>query len=524
MRPLTYVLTICMLLAFGCNDDDMPTPPQETGLEVEDDVDIDLEEDPGQVGFTVDARQVQSTTSTEITEIELVFDDPDLSELSVTKEVDPQLIGQTFSWSRADLTEEQLNLLRDGTPIQINVIDEFGVSYAEFTNSTQIVDAAGRLITPTSEFSTLIPDPDNYTDDFEVLIQSTATGRVIQVDGGPADNNRTRLRDYDPSKIIQRFELVKNGDFGGGYFNIRARVNSGPVWLISEPGNISYAASPTQPDFDDSRFLFQIISTPDGTFNIFSVGSGRLIEDNGDRLRNDRNTGTNPESIWRIIAHDLTYTVDDLGSVAGIPILPPAETEFAFKQRIRNCANASTTVSIGVDQSRTTTTTTSIEETLSLFSSSSSTWDISSSLTVGGSFYGASVEATVTAGYSNTTESSVTETTTNTLTEEETETIVVSTARTTTVDPFESIVIYDAAQFYDNVRLHFVQCLRVKAQTPGGRQLSGQELWLQLPPAYFNGTVTEVGSDFVEISLRGVMNLNGWVETETQVTPGEPCS
>ncbi|MEL7160882.1 MAG: hypothetical protein AAFN92_08990, partial [Bacteroidota bacterium] len=342
------------------------------------------------------------------------------------------------------------------------------------------------------------------------------------------DEIAARMRDYEVGKSLQRFRLLPT-DVPSVY-NLLGLIDEREVYVTAFSGPDGRTAiswerfGDTPPRNDNYRFALEARS--DGFYYLRSVGTGRLLYDNGDRpsVAAVGQDPTNPLTQWRIVNPDLDWQVEDLGVTLSTPILPRADTEFAFKQRIRNCADATTETVIGVSRTRVQEATVTFEETVALFSSRESSWDVRASLTVGGSFYGVNVSTTAESGYGQTTTNSLTETTTEIESETKRETVQVSAERTITVGPFASIVAYDVVQFYDNVKAHFVQRLRLRATNPDGRQLSGEEIYAQMPARYLTGVVSRLGDNFVEVTTRGVLELNSWLDTATDVSEGVPCS
>ncbi|MEM9527429.1 MAG: hypothetical protein AAGA31_12515, partial [Bacteroidota bacterium] len=452
MLTLRYFSFLLLFLIVACGEDDeSPLPPEEPMLEIDDSVLIELPSDTGAVGFIVDGRQVLAT-GRPLGDIQVTFNDTRFANLSTRLPAIEQLGGLTFQWPRSAFTPEELFQLREGTSITVQLLAEDGTEIARLDNATQIVDAAGRLLTPAASLPRRIPSATNFSEDIVYLLQSRSSGKVVQVDP-TRDALAARMRNYDPSKLIQRFRLVSTGL--PGVYNLAGLINGRTVYITAFSGPdqrtaISWEHFDDPPTSNNYRFVLEPRS--DGFFHLRSSGTGRLLFDNGDRPGAGATDPNDQETQWRLVAADLIWSVDDLGTTLSAPILPSAQTEFAFKQRIRNCANATTQTTIGVSRTRTQTVTLSREETISLFSSRQASWDVRASLTVGGSFYGVNVATTVESGYGQTTESSLTETTTEGLSETTSESTQVSTERVITVGPFASIIAYDAVQFYDDIK------------------------------------------------------------------------
>src|SRR5690606_36219780 len=97
----------------------------------------------------------------------------------------------------------------------------------------------------------------------------------------------------------------------------------------------------------------------------------------------------------------------------------------------------------------------------------------------------------------------------------------VSFVREVTVHPYSAVSVYDAVQTYKNVQLPYVQKLRVSA-VDEGVALTGEEITSQLIANQFGGVVTETGSDYVLITVRGTIQIANLMEARTDSTP-IPC-
>ena len=91
--------------------------------------------------------------------------------------------------------------------------------------------------------------------------------------------------------------------------------------------------------------------------------------------------------------------------------------------------------------------------------------------------------------------------------------------RTVTVPAGSASLIYDAYQTYSNVRVPYVKRLRLKGSQNdnGSGSLTGQEIATQLRVTSFSGVITNIGSDFVEITIQGNMYMDNIVDTLTEV-------
>ena len=201
------------------------------------------------------------------------------------------------------------------------------------------------------------------------------------------------------------------------------------------------------------------------------------------------------------------------------PISPSVDTSFGFNSTLRNCGSGSLEQEVGIQREVTTTYTTSQSETIGLSGRVTTSVDVSVSATAEASFFGngGSVTGEVSAGLEVSVEASSTSTVG--LEQSNSETNTFFSNRTVTVPAGSASLIYDAYQTYSNVRIPYVKRLRLKGEQDrnGSGSLSGQEIATQLRVTNFSGVITNIGSDFVEINIRGNMFLDNIVDTLTEV-------
>ena len=81
-------------------------------------------------------------------------------------------------------------------------------------------------------------------------------------------------------------------------------------------------------------------------------------------------------------------------------------------------------------------------------------------------------------------------------------------------------------QSYENVRVPYVQRFRVKGTyQEDGEDLTGEEILTQFSFNGFNGVVTEVGNNYIEVTVRGNNVIDRLIDTKTVAddTPAD-CS
>ena len=90
-------------------------------------------------------------------------------------------------------------------------------------------------------------------------------------------------------------------------------------------------------------------------------------------------------------------------------------------------------------------------------------------------------------------------------------------SRTITVPSGRASLVYDAYQFYDNVRVEYVQRIRLSAIDENGNALSGEEIRSLMAFSRFNGVVNIVESESVVFTMKGNSVLDRFIETQSSV-------
>tara|TARA_R110002051_G_scaffold10175_10_gene38805 strand:- start:2158 stop:3798 length:1641 start_codon:yes stop_codon:yes gene_type:complete len=267
------------------------------------------------------------------------------------------------------------------------------------------------------------------------------------------------------------------------------------------------------------RYRFIIKKETNGLYTINDMqGNPMRRFANGGKIK-WRTNGTGSIQYVRIIALDLNWDAQELDTRHLTPIFPSVDTSFGFNSTLRNCGSGSLEQQVGVEREVETTYTSSFSESIGLSGRVTTSVDVSVSATAEASFFGngGSVTGEVSAGL----EVSVEASSTTTVESEESvsESEVFFSNRTVTVPAGSASLVYDAYQTYSNVRVPYVKRLRLKGNhsEAGQQSLTGLEIATQLRITGFSGTITNVGSDFVEITIQGNMYLDNIVDTQTEV-------
>lgn len=538
-RLLFAVLGVAALAAFsGCEDPlnardgDGTSGTPTTGAEPSE---ADLTTNEGTVGMVVDVRELARRGYTP----HMVMLDfaGEFAELSAEIEVDRNTSVATLSRSRADFTETELSTLAAGVDVTVRVFDEAG-DQLESESFTAPVDSSNRFFEITTDLPRTLP-PVTLDPDTPYLLQAIAPG-------SPVDGFLYKLRttQADPLQEFHRpivyandfnIEDVTNLPLYSFYFR---EAGNNLHWLKMrdtpvDPGNELYAG------FYVGEYLstFAGANTPPGPIPIPDIRM-RLFQNENGLLRIDpiplgQTTRLELLTQWsenlvgisdssssfyipvRAIAADVDWEVEVLGTEFSPPILPPARLDFATRTTIENCSEATISQTVGQRESYTRSTTMSTSEGLELFSSAASSTSITTSVEVGGAFkgLGASTSVNATEEWSYTT--SVTASTSNTFAATESRTFEVFNERTITVPPNTAIEAYDAVASFDNVKLPFVKVVRVRGVRSGsGVPLTGDQIVTQLVTNQFGGVITNVRTNYVDVTMRGTATVQNYFETQ----------
>ncbi|MFD2585786.1 hypothetical protein ACFSQJ_02520 [Croceitalea marina] len=263
---------------------------------------------------------------------------------------------------------------------------------------------------------------------------------------------------------------------------------------------------------DDYKFIIKKVS--DGVYNLVSKPGNRTVKVKGGI---GFVLGTNDDDVLlRIISNSLEWSAENISTTFLAPILSAPGTDFGANSTLTNCGTGELSQTVGSDESVSITNSIGWEESFSLATSVST----SVSATIGTEFeagffgntanYNASVTSTLEASVSMTSESSVFSESESTTTE------TIFFQRTVTVPPGSASLVYDVAQIYDNTKVQFVQRFRLRA-TESGNSLSGEELRSQLQFSRFSGVVFQVGTDFIDITVKGTATLGKVLSAKSEV-------
>lgn len=532
---LCWILIPIFILATTTSCEEEPPAPTETELTRIPDITVDLPLDSGKIGLTIDTREIVRKQQTAAT-IELEFQNSLLNNLWASQSIDPLTHLTLFSWPAASLTADQIEELKDGTAVRILVMNQNDQIVVDRSESTAIFDGSNRVLELGNDQDLAPPTSGEVFDfapDVRYILVNRATGQVLRFILEPGIYESYHLVDFDPNEILANNEVQEFvfGDTGNGSsFKIYHQVYQNVPNMQTMAHTISgaYQDFTVYPDGAASATTqnrFSIVKRADGFIQIKSGHNKYVVA--GTRDNKVYPVGINSEdhrAHWKPIAASIEWTIEDLGSKFNAPVLPQAKMQFAFTEEIRNCSDAIATAQIGQERSQTFSMTVSQEESLQLFSGQSFTQSYGAEVTASGEFYGVGGSVTATANISHTVDQNITSTSTQGQSQTSSETIKISTVRSIEVPPRTSVKAYDVIQYYDEISVPFVQRLRLKAKNNmNDASIPGEAIKDQLSAPFFGGIITEVGSDYVEITIKGKAKFNSWGVVKRNLEDGDPC-
>ncbi|WP_350290804.1 hypothetical protein [uncultured Croceitalea sp.] len=554
-RILSIFLTALVLTITSCSKDTVAPPVDEIidgggsgdgNIETGPGIDLEgVEKDNGELGLMINAREItKKGYNTAFADILVEASTGNFSQIDVP--IDEFTNIAALRLEIDDLTEEQEAELRDGVELVVTVKDasKAVLEVLNFTK-TSFTDSPDELVMPGEGLEDLT-DVVKFRSDIPYYIQFyNSDGTVI---AGGADNRaftnsaslaeKIKLRDisninYENDTSTAFFFEELSGQSGVFSFGVRDNngdklyayiegSSEGTLNIQTRANRIKNGADTNTSDFPN--YQFHIEKVGQGMYTISTVlpnlGKATLKRNNTKFVTKDLSIST---TYFRIISLDIDWDIQELETRFTQPILPPANTDAAFNSTLRNCSSGELVQTVGQAETLTSTTFTAWEDTFSV--STTDTYSISATISaeVEGNFFGnkATVGIEVTGGY----EFSKTETETNTRSGglENSRSVTVSTERSITVPPQRATQVSDLYQTYRNIKVPFVQRFRVKGDfQEDGSPLSGEEILTQFNFNSFSGVVTEIGSDFIEVTIRGTNTIDRLIDTRTSADNVEP--
>lgn len=546
MKTQTKILKTFILIAFlalGCSKSDDSNPGEITGEEKIEKLPgvkgADLGEYKGAIGISFSARDIAKKGHKPAKAVISIT--ANTGDYGATVNIDEYTnIGQ-LSLDVESLGEDAKNELEDGTPINVQILDENDVELASesfpiisFKSNPEIKEVDD------TDIEDLFADL-NLRDDitYYMQIKNSDNNEII---GAPSSVNYPNSSNLHMPLLIEKnldynTDLVKNFTAflftevpdEEGVYNISIKNGDDIHYVYLHPSAQEFRIQ-TKANLNNNgansnasaiqNYKFKIEKVDEGLYTITALETGNplVLENDETILKAGASTVDKEPAYFRIFSMAIDWEIESLESLQMEPVLPPVDTGFGFNSTLRNCGSGNLDQEVGIERTIETSTTVGWEESISL----SSTETFGASLTVGvkteASFFGSGVEvsaeATASYEYSSEATSSSSEFEENTKVDSQT----YFSNRTVNVPSGKASQVYDAYQLYTNVSIPFVKRFRVQGTYQDNSEaLTGGEISTQFAFNNFNGVITKVEDVYIEVTVRGTTVLSNYVETESNV-------
>ena len=524
------LLLMTLLFPIGCSKEEDPIDPstdengqlKELDGISEDEVEVNL----GSIGLWIDVRNIAkkgyNPTSAKVTlqASELAY--------SETLDIDPLTNYAQVLFDVEDLGDAAVKELQEGVAVDVSIKNEDGTEIKSQSFSAESFRENGTQLKIDASGLAFMNNSLKFNPEISYYVQPMRDGSPMNRSLGAQDELLFGDQNYrfvnmvehafnSNFQLINQFHLLpvagKENTFyfknawTGEYFYLDRDL---PFFL---QGPVNNTADLTQ------AYEFQLEVTELGNVAIkaFDTKSNSMVDIHLRLNESDPDfrylfpaDSNNPHSTtkigeFRIIAAFAEWNMESIGQAEfAQPVLPPAQTSFQFNQTLRNCTSGILSSTIQVEESIESTSRFGWEESIEMASESSTTYAASVTLSTSVKFFGAGVDISATASseYSSTTSYTVAESQWNE--GETTRGQNLSVDRTIEVEPGKAILTYDAYQLYENIEVPFMKKVRIRGTDfRTGITLTGEEIKTQFVFNDAQGIITEVGSDFIEASVRG---------------------
>ncbi|MEX0275349.1 MAG: hypothetical protein AB3N16_13320 [Flavobacteriaceae bacterium] len=480
----------------------------------------------GDIGLVIDARKVakKGYRPTKVRlEIEAQSDD-----YSQTLDLNEYALMGQLKLAIEDLSTEAEQELKDGVQVTATLLDKDGalivtesLSKQSFLSNPSPITIQGNDLEDLNTEVDLIPDTPYY-------IQWVREGEP-QKGAFYSSNTHSRLEfdlSFSGNEDNMLYYFEKWSDTHPNAFNIKHKASNTYLKQVRSSNGTHRNIESGYNNPHQQNHVFVIKKVADGEYSITDL-NGVPIKSANTQLGLDlEDNSVTFQANFRFVPMNIDWNIENIATEYLQPILPPANSGFSFNNTLINCGTGELSQTIGTSKTVETVTTVGWEESVSISSSHSAGVSIGMSMEVSGSFFGngATYKAEASASYDYTT----TNTTENTNWQEATGTTSETffSERTITVPPKSASLVYDAFQSYNNVKVNLVKRLRVKAtEHDTGTALTGDEISTQFHFNGFEGHITEIGADYIEVTLRAVATMDEIFESKSDVQEVDPkCS
>lgn len=496
------LIAVFPFLFTGCSKDDPEIV--EGKSEIVYNTNVELPTDEGEIGFVIDTREIFRMG---YFPVEARVDFQDYQEFNSILEIDAITNFAILRIPNEDLTNEQKEAMGEGVSIEISIFDASQQALASYQESNQILDNSNTELIIETNLPRIIPE----------LKLKPGIGYLLQPEGisgiiGSYASDSYAYQDFVVDTVVQPIYFLPVSGEAATFTIQHEGYAEGTEMYVGSEGWINLGGGAVDLPADGPQ-KFKLEQEADGWVNIQDAN------DPGKYLKLTTNNTLEfsdeiPYQRFRLISDEITWSAVDQGVRYSDPVMPPTELDFAYEATIRNCTSGILTETVGNSESRTSTSAVETSESLQLFASAEVGFSATVGMKVGGEIYGAtgSVEATL----SGSVTTSATTTTENKLTDTNGQTSEVSRSRELQIQPFSGVEVYDAIRIVKNVRIPFTQIIRISGTYKNtGIPLTGEEIVSQLLFNLTSGIPSGIGSDYVDVSIRGSAVIDQMFEVET---------
>lgn len=534
VQTVIFALAITGLLFYGCSKED-PQDNQNDGdvlqlQGISDDTRNGIPIDGGEIGLEIDARNL-AILGYEPGSADIIIEGALNAYSKENIPVDEYTHVASLIIPVEGLEEDVLTKFKEGVPIQVIIYDSNGNELESQSVSKFIFNGPNKTLEIQSEKAKILkPLTLNPSTPYYVAIgtesDTTVLGGSLDYregspleywESGPVQLNAFNLSD-EPEGKIQLLYFAEQQD---GTYLIKTAFEDSYL-EVNELGTLYWNKANRDDNTEfygiEDKHRFIVDQTEEGKVKIrpYTSDSYLKVNPNFGIITTDFDVSNSPDPesydlTFTVLAANITWELESLGTKYSAPIIPPTEMDFAFDQTIINCSSSTGTYEVGTDTEETKTTTISFEEGISLASSRTSSRSATVEAEASGKVFGVGVSVTASATFS----SSATRGFGKSASEEKVHTTVetksVSTRRSIEVGPYTSIEVFDVIQRINNIKIPFAQRFLLRG-SDGDVALSGSEIATQLGANRFGGVITEIGSDYILFSIRGSVNVDNFFD------------
>lgn len=534
---IDFLTGMFLLMHFSCSENIEPTPnvPGEIskGQGISEN---ELATYKGEVGLVLNARQIaRKGYKPAIAEVEI---ETSGEVLRKTVPLDPFGFMGVMKFSVDELSPSQLTQVTDGVRVLVTIKDDENQEIVTASNLGTI--SLLPTLSPVTIKADFVAENETASD----LLLMEGTGLYFQKlndSGTPIIQAMRwdRRENYGNVMTISTNETFSGDqpDFVFNIFPVPGRRNTFYIRLASTGHYLRVAETlfrsvvPARAHFapvnsgrnsligvsnsDKDSYHFQIQKVRDGVFQLLDYKNRLIREAAGVGLTVDFPGAKN--FTMRIVAKEVEWSAQPITSSIIEPILPRASSGFSFNSTLTNCSNGQLQQTVGADFSETRMTTVGWSESISVNTSKTVSVSATLGVSIKATFFGKGAEynASVTTGFewSQSVTSASSQYATQTISRNES----YFSSRVISIPPRSASLVYDAYQYYENVRVNYVQRIRISAKNENGRSLTGEEIKSLFILSDFDGVINSVEENSVVVTLTGFTILDRFVATQSTV-------